>query len=345
MQPKYYDEWNNKYAIQIQKEYTEKMCKRLQSDLPSIKKLMIGQLEEFLNIVSTIQNKAPFEAGCIQGALLAWSARQNNPILIYEVFDEGQELGNVMAAKEYSIGWLFAEWQELENALMESIASNGYSAMLTKEAVYCVLNEQVKVNMMILSYISKYVFYDFDKLNNFGTVNINEKFYASIGAYRDYSKIIYRYNKGNEIFESGTDKNFDFGRFNKLRYSKKNIMSYSFKNAIFMECIFENINISGCDFTDCKFINCSFDSVNMTGGTISGCVWDGGKLKRMKFDGVSCKSGHIIKKGKITDICRKTVFGGVTLDDVTFANIDKEEIDFIDCIYENDAKSERGSEE
>ena len=54
MQPKYYDEWNKKYAVQIQKEYTEKMCKRLQNEMQPITGMLTEQIEDFLKSVSKI---------------------------------------------------------------------------------------------------------------------------------------------------------------------------------------------------------------------------------------------------------------------------------------------------
>ena len=338
MQPKYYDEWNKKYAVQIQKEYTEKMCKRLQNEMQPITGMLTEQIEDFLKSVSMIQDKAPFEAGCIQGALLAWSVRERMPRLIYEVFDTNQEFGMVMAAKEYSIPWLFVEWEELEKQLQRSIVSNGYAAKLTKEAVYCVINEQIKVHMLILSYLAKYVFCEFDRLEYFSQLKLNEHFYASMGAYRDYAKVFYRYKKSNEIFTPGTDKDFDYVRFNKMAYKKKNIMGYSFKNAIFSECIFKDVNMTGCDFTDCQFIDCYFENVSVSDGKISGCTWLNGKLKKVSFNEVFCKSGIVTKNGRLVDICKKTEFKGIVMDGVSFTNMDKEECDFKECIHDGDVE-------
>lgn len=327
-----------RHAFPIQKEYTEKVCARLQKEMQYVAGTLTEQIEDFMKNVSIIQDKAPFEAGCIQGALLAGSVREGNPHLIYEVFDIGQEFGTVMAAKEYSLPWLFAEWEELESMLEKSIAANGYAARLTKEAVYCVMNEQIKVHMYLLSLLAKYVFCAFDRLEYFSQLKRCEQFYASMGAYRDYAKVFYKDRKGNEIFASGTDKDYDFARFSKLAYKRKNIMAYSFRSAVFTECIFKDVNMAGCDFTDCQFIDCSFENVSISGGRISGCLWLDGRLKKVSFDEVFCKSGVITENGKLIDICRKAAFRGVKMNGVSFMNMDKEECDFAECIFGNDEK-------
>ena len=166
-----------------------------------------------------------------------------------------------------------------------------------------------------------------------------------MGAYRDYAKVFYKDRQGNEIFASGTDKDYDFARFHKLAYKKKNIMAYSFQNAIFTECIFKDVNMAGCDFTDCRFINCSFDNVSISGGRISGCLWLDGRLRKVSFDEVFCKSGVITENGKLIDICKKAEFRGVIMNEVCFSKMDKEECDFTECIYGNDEETAKEAAE
>lgn len=328
MRPKYYDEWVERYADSIIKQYILQIGDKLLKERETIIKKVREQLEDFMKDICILQSKADFSIGCIQGALLATSVINDKPSIIYEAFDQDQEYGHVYVAKEYEIDWLFTGWEELKESLQQSILENGYARLLSFEAVKSFMIEQIPSCAYVFTYFVKYIFKEMDSFKYFSDLKVGENFYISAGCYHDFYKILYKKQKNKDILISQNDRDFSFGQFSQYVYRKKKIVTGNFKSAVFSDCRFMDVNILGCDFSDCEFNNCSFTRVTINDSVFHGSIFRECTFSQVLFQKCISKKGLIIEKNCIKDICREAAFIQSEM-----KNVDFKECDMKDCRY------------
>lgn len=340
MVPACYEEWKNRFGQSILTDYASQTGRSLLKQQSETAADLKGQLEDFYKDLVCLQTKTPFQVGCVQGALLYSSVVCGRPAIRYEAYDEAQEFGSVLAAKEYPADWLFTEWEPLREKLLESIAANSLSGCLTEEAALHLRNAQLNSCMYTLTYTAKYIFKEMEQFAGFSRLMTAEDYYVSMGGYRDFRKLLYRKRKERDLFASAKEHDFAFCRFSGCIYREKKIWGKNLNQAVFTDCKFRKTDFSGCDLRDCEFRNCSFEDVHFTDSSLQGARWEDCTLKRVMFSGCPHESGMVFRKEKVKDICRNAAFLWSKLTDCDFSDGGRETWEFIECTGTDSAKDE-----
>lgn len=331
MVPACYEEWKNKYGQSVLEDYAKNTGRSLLEKQSEIVSALKGQLEDFYKDLVNLQSRTPFQVGCVQGALLYSSVVCGRPAIRYEAYDEAQEFGSVLAAKEYPADWLFTEWEALREKLVESIAANGLSGCLTEEAADHLKNAQLDSCMYTLTYTAKYIFKEMEQFSGFPQLVTTEEYYVSMGAYRDFRKLLYRKRKDMDLCASVKERDFAFCKFQSCVYREKKIWGANLNQAVFTDCRFRKTDFSGCDLRDCEFRSCSFEDVHVTDSSLQGARWEDCTLKGVTFSGCPHESGMVFLKEKVKDICRNAAFLWSELTDCEFTDSGVETWEFLEC--------------
>lgn len=335
MKSKKYIEFKENYLPEYYQRFYEKTYEMIESQKQEWNRQLKKQMERVLENIAVIQEKVSLEIGCIQVSLLLSSIEKGEPELMYEVYDSGMEFGTLLLAQTERIDWLFTYWQELKEQIVNKISELKWERYLREEAVKALMYEGIDGIILLFTYQFKYDYAEFPTFLLAEEIKKTNVFYVSVGEYRGWRKILYQYVEEKDIFQELWEKDFSFMKFHQLQYQKKRFAGQKLTSARFKECIFLNTTFNEVDLMDVVFENCVFRECVFTKCQLNGCEFRNCDMQRIKWKDNKIDKGLQLKQEKVLDVCRPTRFYHSILHKHTWKNTKRSECLLEECDIED----------
>ncbi len=308
MKSKKYLEFREKYLDTYNTAYNEKLTSLWQEEWDKRIQLMKKQIEAVISNLVVIQQQIPVEIGCIHVSLLLSSIESGHPELMYEVYDEGMELGTILYAQTFQADWFLAEWEETKQQIQDKIKELNWQRYLGDEEVKALYYEDINMTLISLAHALKYEFTDFMTYQGAEQLKMAEGFYLSIGEYRGWRKILYRYVEMRDILQQGLEKEFAHMRFHECQYRDRRLASFNLANTRFEKCVFLKMTFHEVDFRDADFEDCVFRECIFERCLLNGTVFEKCDMQRIEWNENQMRSGVVTDEDGGQDVYRPTFF-------------------------------------
>lgn len=318
MKSKKYLEFREKYLDTYIVAYNEKLTLQWQEEWDKRIKLIQGQIEKVISNIVTIQQQIPVEIGCIQISLLLSSIESGHPELMYEVYDARMEFGTLLYAQTFQADWFLADWEEVKQQIKDKIVELKWQEYLGEEAVKAFFYENINIVLASVAFALKYEFKDFMKYKGAEQLEIIDGFYLSLGEYRGWKNILYRYVESKDILQQGLEKEFSYMKFLECHYREKRLASFKLAHATFEKCVFLNMTFHEVDFRDANFEDCVFRECVFEKCLLNGTEFKQCDMQRVDWIENQMRSGPVVDEDGGQDVFRPTVFDRCILHKHTF---------------------------
>lgn len=308
MKSKKYLEFREKYLDTYNTAYNEKLISQWQGEWDKKIQTIKKQIEIVISNLLVIQQQLPVKIGCMNISLLLSSIESGHPELIYEVYDEGMEIGNLLYAQIFQADWFLTVWEETKQQIQNKIKELNWDKYLGEEEVKALYYEDINMTVISLAHAIKYEFTDFMSYKGAEQLDVAEGFYLSIGEYRGWRKILYRYAKTVDILQQGLEKEFSYMRFYECQYCDRRLANFNLSNTRFEKCIFLKMTFHEVDFRDADFKECVFRECIFERCLLNGTVFEKCDMQRIEWKENQLRSGAVTDEEGGMDIYRPTFF-------------------------------------
>lgn len=291
---------------------------------------MNEDLQTFFTHIVTYQKDNPIDLSYIHISFLYTSLYFKQPQFQLDSYDDQWLMTPSHVEGTADAHPLFIHIEDYRRKLQEAAVKEGVVRLLREEKLKVLLYEKVNALLYIAVPAIKYMAPQWAELEVFKQIKKAPEFSISIGAYRDWQRVIYGILPEVDIFYCEEDTSLRFRRFEGKRYKEKcfealNLSHSTFKDCVFVDTTFKQSNFNDCVFDNCTFYHTTFEDTSFFGTTFTQC-----KIKVATWQGVLLNQEHLPPE-QIKDLYKDVLFEDCTFEALQIKDSMLKDVQLVGC--------------
>ncbi len=253
-----------------QQEFIGRTNSQLRQQASRLQKKITQAMKELL----LEPHAAPVAA--VSVTLLYSSVALGKPVFRVDCFAHKAEAP--MNSYELPADWLFADWSEFKEQLMEE--SREMRRAIREPEVESFMWQSVRMLVYLAAAYWKYWLRDL--LSEVSNLLPAPEVKLFFGEYSGWCELSAAKLPALEL-TAGKKQDFSHRRFVDQSYHGLVLDACDFRAAVFQNCRFEGCHFANCDFRDTSFQNCRFFDGSFTAGVAAGSDWQACSFYAIEF--------------------------------------------------------------